>query len=116
MWLLVHFCICSVGFMPGVELLGPTVCAFLLYVDTSGFIPRYKLTICPESPADVHQNGIVLHGNTAFNRFHSEVPQVSGGQSVLDHPLWRRSWEGAKLPMTLSSRPSAMPSPLSDPP
>ena len=62
-----------------------------------------KLTICPEYPAYVHQNWIVLRCNTGFNRFHSKVPQVSWGQSVVDHPLWRRSWEKVRLPMTCPS-------------
>ena len=74
-----------------------------------------KLTICPEYPAYVHQNWRVLQVNIAFNSFHLEVPQVSWGQGVSDHPFWRRSWEKAKLPMTPFPQPSPMPLALHDP-
>lgn len=89
---------------------------FSALLDASGFIAWYQLTISPESPADVHRDGIVVHCNAACNGLHSEVPQVSWGQSVLDHPLWRWSWEEAKLLGTLFSWPRPVPSHLSDPP
>ena len=86
-------------------------------VDMSGLIFDWcKLTICPEYPAYVHQNWIVLHCNTAFNRFHSEVPQVSWGQSVSNHPFWRQSWEKVRLPMSPPPQPNPVPPDLCAPP
>lgn len=110
-----HACMRSAGYA-GKGRHGPQSLPISALVDMSGLtVDGCRLTICPEDPAYVHQNWRVLQVNIAFNSFYSEVPQVSWGQGVSDHPFWRQSWEKAKLPMTPFPQPSPMPLALHDP-